>query len=212
MKESFSRALNDPQALHQFIERYQIQTVVFSSPALVMWQTQSPHPQLDGSSLHFEDPAHPFFSPADWALVEFDDKNLLYVKRTIKNAEYISKNEFKILRPTISPFSYFMRPPSSEQEREEFLGEVDRCLQIQPENIYCQGVHAFALSISPRPEIQREGYRLLVKAYNHARSLRPLFLSPLEPLFAALGDRNRAESIQQELRSQFLANPGYWNF
>ena len=86
----------------------------------------------------FSDTHMALYPPQEWALVDFDNVSVVYLRRVPENQALISTTEYRFIRrglPSQLAGASFNGLP--ETTRLGFELELERCLAEQPRNVYC---------------------------------------------------------------------------
>lgn len=131
VKTEYVRAFEDPSALADLVRRYDVSLVLLDYPEA-----------MTGPDGRFANPIDTFLPPSEWALVAFDRKRALFLKRRAGNDELISRYECLYVTPRAPPTTYAFRKDLDSAAAARFAAELSRCLDQDPANTYCQLVEA----------------------------------------------------------------------
>jgi hypothetical protein len=193
IKDRMMEAMAKPEAFSSLIHDYQINTVLFFANP-------------------FQPSTEKFLAPTEWALVYFDNKQMVFLKRTLKNVDLVFKYEYRYLNPAKSSASYFAGALQSVEDRQKFVEELNRCIAHEPKNIYCRSVQAGLLAVQRTDASLNEATQLLRETSAYALKIRPPLLLYLRPIYTLLGDSVGLTAVDSRLNALSETGPGIWNF
>ena len=118
------RAREDPTRWFAFLEKWKIDAALVRYEALQTVSLEGEQPRSRGVS--------PFFFPSDqFALVDFDDVSLFFVKRTPEREERLRRREYRALNPE-DWMEVLLRADQDPRYRRAVLREVRRKLEEDP--------------------------------------------------------------------------------
>lgn len=98
--------------------------------------------------LGYRDVIEELLPTAEWALVHWDDRSVLVVRRISEHARVIADHEYRHLRPNLPPGQFLaggrMR---TDAEIRVFGREVARCREERPHDELCRAAERVALDL-----------------------------------------------------------------
>jgi hypothetical protein len=183
--EQRRQARQDDKAYATWLRAYGINFVIDKIQGPTSTQVDGKQRLMDIDSL--------YYPRSDWALTCFDGVSVVYLRRIPEHAAVIEKSEYRYIERAL-PASYGASMEGlTEKARLGWRLELERCLNEQPENIYCRlGKAAFLEKDGKRDEAR---YLLLDSEQFNPRDAT--LLVALAESFRAAGDTAKAESYRR---------------
>lgn len=150
-------ANNNPTVFETVVQRYSIQASLM------------PIPYNPVAIQKYIDVFNNFYPQERWALVGIEKYNVLFVRRIPEHQGIIEKFEYKMLRPNLEPYLYFMIPNRNQQSDHNFKRELERCIEFDPSNIHCHlSTMQFLRESQASKTKLEEQYNKLKELWRHA--------------------------------------------
>jgi hypothetical protein len=138
-----------------------------------------------------------YYPRSDWALTCFDGVSVVYLRRIPEHAAIIEKSEYHFIERGLPASFGASMEGLSDTARMGWRLELERCLNEQPENIYCRlGKAAFLEKDGKRDEAR---FLLLDSERFNPRDAN--LLAALAESFRAAGDTAKAKSYQRRFEA-----------
>ncbi|MBP9708385.1 MAG: hypothetical protein KBD78_12140 [Oligoflexales bacterium] len=199
LEELYLGAYHSPEVSRSIYEKYKVNAIWVAVPK------KSEFIQGKG----FRDIISEYNPIEQWALVYFDNLSVIVVKKIPEHANLISEYEYKILKPQFPPNVYIRSEHRNEINDKAFLAELDRCLHLNADSVFCQSVAViWQLSIK---EATKETLMLEIKKLeNIIEKYRPEdvhLLVELLQAYSRVGLDDKAKDIEKKLDQMFSSAP-----
>lgn len=122
--------VNHPAMMNAVMERFRVNTVLLPMAFLLT-------PWNDSTSRRAA-----FFPKRDFALIYFDDRYVLFVRRIPEHAALIAEHEYQYLLPYREPAAYLATQGRTPERDLAYQREVERCRRETPTLSHCQSAES----------------------------------------------------------------------
>lgn len=182
-----------PTRTHQLLEKYAINTILLPSHRILQ--------NADGS---FVDKVEILFPHDQWALVYFDLRTMVLVRRRAEHEKIIQGFEFKLLKPHLPPEYFLFKAPEFTQAlSDEYKTEFERCLHNEPDQPHCLAAKGFWLLKTEAKDQYGAVINQLEKSFEQYPENLPVGNILLQ-FYKKLGDQKSFERVEDAFKSQTL--------
>jgi hypothetical protein len=150
LHDDFLASADDPGAMHRLCERWDINTAIMPIPQAHVVEGQG-----------WADPVAAFFPYGQWAVVHFDDRHVVHLRRVPAHARTIHDDEYFLLLPQFPPDAYLRSGRRSPAGDQRHAHEVARCLRQVPTVVHCAVAQSALWRDQGTPEGRARAVQLL---------------------------------------------------
>lgn len=199
LDELYLGAYHSPEVSRSIYEKYNVNAIWVAVPKKTEF--------IQGKG--FRDIISEYNPVEQWALVYFDNLSVIVVKRIPEHASLIAEHEYRILKPQLPPNVYIRSEHRNETNDKAFLAELERCLKLNSDNVFCQSV-AVIWQLSSKDATNEILLTEISKLENIVEKYRAEDLHLLVELLQAysrVGLNDKAKELEKKLDRMFSPAP-----